>query len=66
MKFADKIITIVEKNNDSKEMSAFWKNKTPEERIYAVEFLRTQFYVIHGYQNIPRIVKTITIRDFNK
>ena len=41
----------------------FWRTKTPEERISAVEFLREQFYLIQGYSEIPRIIKTIKLTD---
>ena len=41
----------------------FWKKKTPEERISAVEFLREQYYLIQGFKEAPRINKTIEIID---
>ena len=41
----------------------FWRTKTPEERISTVEFLREQFYLIQGYNKVPRIIKTIKITD---
>ena len=28
---------------------AFWQEKTPEERLSAVEFLREQYYLILGF-----------------
>ena len=39
----------------------FWKNKTPEQRLDAVEFLREQCYVIRGYKVTPTIIRKLTI-----
>jgi hypothetical protein len=39
----------------------FWKDKTPEERLDAVEFLREQYYVIRGYKEIPRLIKKLHV-----
>jgi hypothetical protein len=39
----------------------FWKDKTPEERLAAVEFLREQYYVIRGYKEIPRLIKKLHV-----
>jgi hypothetical protein len=47
------------KNNDHE----FWKSKTPEERLSAVEFLREQCFLIQGYDRLPSIIREITIRD---
>lgn len=44
----------------------FWKTKSPEERLEAVEFLREQCYLIMGYSETPRIAKTVTVRDREK
>ena len=52
------IIKKDEKNNDHE----FWKAKTPEERLSAVEFLRQQCYIIQGYDQLPSIFRKITIR----
>lgn len=46
----------------SEEMNAdlkYWLSKTPEERLEAVEFLRSQYYALAGYKSIPRIVREI-------
>ena len=48
-----------EKNTDYE----FWKTKTPEERLEAVELLREQCYLIQGYDRLPLIVRKISIRD---
>jgi hypothetical protein len=41
----------------------FWKTKTPEERLSAVEFLREQCFVIQGYDHLPSIIMEINIRE---
>ena len=38
----------------------FWKTKTPEERIDAVEFLREQCYLAMGVQE-PRMVRALRV-----
>ena len=53
------IIKRDEKNNDHE----FWKTKTPEERLNAVEFLREQCYIIQGYDRLPSIIRKISIRE---
>lgn len=40
----------------------FWLEKSPEERIDAVEFLRTQYYCLSGHKSVPRFVPVIQIR----
>lgn len=55
--------------NKSEEMQAdlqYWLRKTPEERIEAVEFLRSQYYALAGYKSIPRIVHEVTLRPMRK
>jgi hypothetical protein len=37
----------------------FWRDKTPEERLDTVEFLREQYYIIRGYETVPRIIKEL-------
>lgn len=44
----------------------FWKEKTPEERLSTVEFLREQFYIIQGYTDIPRIIRELKIVERSK
>jgi hypothetical protein len=53
-----KIVSRFEKNKDLE----FWLSKTPEERIEAVEFLRSQYYALEGYTSIPRIIPHLEIR----
>lgn len=52
------IISRLERNNDLK----FWLSKTPEERIEAVEFLRSQYYALAGYKSMPRFIPHLEIR----
>jgi len=54
-------IAIVDKE-DQQATSFFWLQKSPEERLSAVEFLREQFYSIQGYTSLPRMVFSITLR----
>ena len=54
-------VHIVEKNHNGSDL-AFWQTKTPQERINAVEFLRSQYYSLSGYTEIPRITYTIQFR----
>ena len=53
-------ISIVDKD-DVDSAIAYWQEKTPEERLSAVEFLREQYYCIQGYAKVPRISKTVNI-----
>ncbi len=53
-----KIVAKSEKSNDLE----FWLKKTPEERINAVEFLRSQYYVLAGYESTPKFVPSLKIR----
>ena len=53
------IIKRDEKNRDHE----FWRSKTPEERLSAVEFLREHYYIILGYDRPPSIIRKISIRD---
>jgi len=55
-----KDIVILDRDDGAKDV-LFWKNKTPEERLNAVEILREQYYVIKGYKDIPRIERIIRI-----
>ena len=52
------VIRILNKEDDAA-MRLFWQDKTPEERLDAVEFLREQYYVIRGYETVPRIIKEL-------
>jgi hypothetical protein len=53
------IKVLVEENEE--ETRLFWRRKSSEDRISAVEFLREQYYAIQGYQTVPPIVRDIRI-----
>ena len=52
------IVKRFEKNNDL----TFWLSKTPEERLEAVEFLRSQYYALAGFKSMPRFIPHLEIR----
>ena len=55
-----RVIRIVDKDDDESTL-LFWKNKSPEERVSAVEFLREQCYVIQGYKTVPSIIRKLRV-----
>jgi len=60
MKRRYKIIPVSKKEDD--EMTRlFWKNKSRDERLSAVEFLREQYYIIQGYNVPPSIIRELRI-----
>lgn len=58
---SDLAVHIIKKNNNSSDLQ-FWQEKTPQERINAVEFLRKQYYALSGYTSVPRITRIIHFR----
>jgi hypothetical protein len=52
------VIRISSRENEA-ETRRFWLDKSPEERLDAVEFLREQYYVIQGYKEVPRLIKKL-------
>ena len=54
-------VHIIKKNDNTSDLQ-FWQEKTPEERINAVEFLRSQYYSLCGCTVIPRITHIIQFR----
>jgi len=44
----------------------FWKSKSPEERIGAVEYLREQCYLAMGYDRPPGIVRVVKVSEREK
>ena len=56
-----KKIAIINRNADNNDHE-FWKIKTPDERISAVEFLREQCFIVQGYDHLPSIIMEINIR----
>lgn len=57
----DLAVHIIKKNDNTSDL-LFWQKKTPQERIDAVEFLRSQYYSLCGYTTIPRITYIIQLR----
>jgi len=45
----------------SAEDAAYWRSKTPEERVAAVEFLRRQCDLTSGRSELPRLVKVLRL-----
>ena len=58
-------ISFIDKHEDE-EARLFWVSKSSEERLSAVEFLREQYYIIQGYQNVPQMIKELTIVEMLK
>ena len=54
-------IAIVDKKED--QAFDFWKTRSAEDRVGAVEFLREQFYAVRGHTKIPRMIKTLRLVD---
>jgi len=52
------VIRISDKE-DEEATRLFWLDKSPEERLDAVELLREQYYIIRGYTTVPRVVKEL-------
>ena len=58
----NKLIRVVDRHDDEA-TRLFLKNKSPEERLSAVEFLREQCYVIQGYKAVPSITRTLNVLE---
>jgi len=43
--------------------AAFWRAKTPEERVEAVEFLRRQCLYTAGLTAMPRLARVVRLVD---
>ena len=56
----NKLIRVVDRHDDEA-TRLFWKNKSPDERLSAVEFLREQCYVIQGYEEPPSIIRKLRL-----
>ena len=52
---------VIKEFNDKEDTIEYWKNKTPEERLDAVELLREQYYVIQGLRSVPRINRYVNV-----
>ena len=57
----ERVIKVVETETDLELTRLFWKEKSAEERLSAVELLREQFYLISGYRKVPSIVRKINL-----
>jgi len=53
------LVIRISNKEDEAATRIFWLDKTPEERLEAVELLREQYYVIRGYETVPRIIKEL-------
>lgn len=53
-------IVILDREDPARDIE-FWRKKTPEERLDAVEFLREQCYLAMGLQEVPRLVRELRI-----
>ena len=53
-------IVILNRENATDDIE-FWKKKTPEERLDAVEFLREQCYLAMGIEGEPRLVRELRL-----
>ncbi len=54
-------IAVVDRKDDRS--IDFWKNRSAEERLDAVEFLREQYYLLSGHKTIPRMGKTLRLTE---
>lgn len=52
----DLAVHIIKKSDNTSDLQ-FWQEKSPQERIDAVEFLRRQYYSLCGCTDVPRILK---------
>jgi len=55
------LVIRISSKEDEAATRRFWLDKSPEERLDAVEFLREQYYVIRGYKKVPRLVKELRV-----
>jgi hypothetical protein len=55
------LVIRISSKEDEAATRRFWLDKSPEERLDAVEFLREQYYVIRGYETVPRLVKELHV-----
>ncbi len=40
---------------------SYWRGKSAEERLSAVEFLREQYYALSGYKTLPRLIRVCVL-----
>ncbi len=53
-------IVILDRDDPASDIE-FWRKKSPEERLDAVEFLREQCYLAMGIQGQPRLVRELRL-----
>jgi len=53
------LVIRISSKEDEAATRRFWLDKSPEERLDAVEFLREQYYVIRGHKKVPRLIKKL-------
>lgn len=56
-------IRLVAKDAAKDDESAFWRSKTPEERVAAVEFLRLQCLYASGRTEMPKLARVARLVD---
>jgi hypothetical protein len=63
MKSLKNLTILSNKKEDDEKTRRFWKDKSPDERLSAVEFLREQYYIMQGYKTPPSIIRELrTVR----
>ncbi len=53
-------LVIVDSKEEKNEI-AFWRSRSAEDRIGAVEMLREQYYAVCGFASTPRLVKEMRL-----
>lgn len=59
---SEMVVRIVAKGNGRADLQ-YWLQKSPAERVDAMEFLREQYYAISGHRTLPRLVHVVEVRD---
>jgi anti-sigma-K factor RskA len=54
---------LVDKRAAKDDEAAFWRSKTPEERVAAVEFLRLQCLYASGLTEMPKLARVARLVD---
>ena len=54
------------KDEDDRDTLRFWLTQPVKARIDAVEFLRRQCYLVTGNKTLPRLVRSIQLRDLHE
>ena len=56
-------IRLIDKGAAKDDEAAFWRSKTPEERVAAVEFLRLQCLYTSGLTKMPKLARVARLVD---